>query len=193
MKRIPEKAKFKDGEPIVIKINPSDLKNGIVIPKVTYEVTATVEQEEMFHGMVLPLPKALVYYLSHNELLIFSLIVEETNLNGECLLSVKEISDKLKISLPTISNTLYSLRKSGLLLEAPNGKKGAGRKRKINYQTVQHLNDLVEGEDSGIYVRIRKATRKQDINNITKEDIKAAYDNKVLEPGHDPAEEEEYD
>ena len=80
-----------------------------------------------------------------------------------------------------------------MLQEAPNGHRGAGRIRKLNYTAIQHLNDLVEGEDSGIYTRIRTATRKTSIMSLTKDDIKNAYDNHVLEPGHDLAEEEEYD
>lgn len=193
MRRIPQKAKLPKQELITVKIDPKDLKNGIVIPKVQYQVLATVENEQIFTGMVLPIPKVLLYFLTHNELMIVSTIIEETNEYGKCSLTVKELSTRLKISTPTVSSNLYSLRKIGLLLEAPDGKRGAGRVREINYETVQHLNDLVEGEDTGIYTRIRKATRKSDIMNLTKDDIKGAYDNKVLEPDHDPAEEEEYD
>lgn len=193
MKRIPKKAKLSKPEPVLIQIDPNQLRAGIILPKVRYQIVATTEEEEVFHGMVLPIPKVLVYYLTHNELMIVSIIVEETNEHGECALSVKELATKIRVSSPTISSCLYSLRKAGLLLEAPNGERGAGRIRKINYATIQHLNDLVEGEDSGIYTRIRKATRKTDITRLTKEDIKNAYDNHILEPGHDPAEEEEYD
>lgn len=193
MKRIPQKAKLPKQEPIIIKIDPKQLKAGIVLPQVKYQVLATIENEQVFNGMVLPIPKVLVYYLTHNELMIVATILEETNEYGECASSVKELAAKMKISTPTVSSCLYSLRKVGLLQEAPNGKRGAGRIRKLNYTAIQYLNDLVEGEDPGIYIRIRKATRKINITSLTKEDIKKAYDNKVLEPGHDPAEEEEYD
>lgn len=193
MKRIPQKAILAKLEPIIIKIDPKQLKTGIVLPKVKYQVLASVENELVFNGMVLPIPKVLIYYLTHNELMIVSTILEETNEYGECASSVKELATKIKISTPTVSSCLYSLRKVGLLQEAPNGQRGAGRIRKLNYTAIQHLNDLVEGEDSGIYTRIRKATRKTNIMNLTKDDIKNAYDNHVLEPGHDLAEEEEYD
>lgn len=193
MKRIPQRAKLANPEPILIKIDPKQLKTGIILPKVKYQVLAAIEEEEVFRGMVLPIPKVLIYYLTHNELMVVSTILEETNENGDCALSVKELATKIKISIPTLSACLYSLRKVGLLLEAPNGKRGAGRIRKLNYIAIQHLNDLVEDEDPGIYARIRKATRKINIMNLNKEDIKGAYDNKVLEPNHDPAEEEEYD
>lgn len=193
MRRTPKKSQLSKPAPIIVKIDPSELKNGIVVPEVKYEVVATVEKKQVFHGMVLPIPKVLVYYLKHNELMIVSTIIEETNENGKCALGVREMAARLKISVPSLSNCMYSLRKAGLLLEIPNGKRGAGRIRELNYEAIQHLNDLVEGEDPGIYARIRKATKKIDITHLSKDDVKKAYDNKVLPPDHDPAEEEEYD
>ncbi|MDE6023725.1 MAG: hypothetical protein K2G13_09525 [Muribaculaceae bacterium] len=192
MRHIPQRAKLPPPEPITIMVNPKDLKGGIVLPKIKYQVIATVETEEVFKGMVLPIPKVLIYFLNHNELMIVSTILEECTETGECSLSVQQLATKIKISIPTLTNCLYALRKVGLLLESPNGKRGAGRIRKLNYKAIQHLNDLVEGEDSGIYARIRKAVRKINIMNLTKNDIKQAYDHQVLEPDHDPAEEEEY-
>lgn len=193
MRRKPKKSQLAKPDPIVIKVDPSELRNGIVFPTIKYEVIATVEEEEVFQGMVLPIPRVLLYYLNHNELIIVSCILEMVNETGICALTTREIAARLKISVPSLTNALYSLRKAGLLLEQPNGKRGAGRLRKLNFEAIQHLNDLVEGEDPGVYVRIRKATKKIDITHLTKEDINQAYDNKVLPPDHDPAEEEEYD
>ena len=192
MKKIPNRAKLPPPEPVVIKLDPKLLRGGIVLPKVKYEILATVETEEVFDGIVIPMPKVLIYFLSKNELMVVSTIMEEANENGECALSVQELAIKMRLSVPTLSNCLYSLRKIGLLLETPNGKRGGGRIRQLNYPAIQHLNDLVEEEDPGIYARIRKATRKINILNLTKDDVKSAYDTHVLEPGHDPAEEEEY-
>lgn len=193
MKRIPKKAMLEKPKPILIELDPRQLKTGIALPKITYQILASVEEEEVYRGMVLPLPRVLVYYLNHNELLIVTTIFEYTRDFGECALSVKEMAAKLKLSIPTISNCLYSLRKISLLQEMPDGRRGAGKIRKLNYEAIQHLNDLCEDEDPGIYLRIRKATKKKDILHLTKEDVREAYDNKILEPEHDPAEEEEYD
>ena len=180
-------------EPIIVKINPKELRNGIVMPKIKYEIVATIEHEEAFSGMVLPIPKVLIYFLNNNELKVVSTIIEETNETGECALTVREIAIKMQLSPPTVSGALYSLRKMGLLVEISNGERGNGKIRTLNYATVQHLNDLVEGEDPGIYSRIRKATRKTVILNLTREDVVKAYDRYVLPPDHDPEEEEEYD
>lgn len=193
MRKIPQKAKLEKQKPILLKVDPTLPKGGISIPKITYQVVASVEEEEVYQGMILPLPRVLVYFLNHNELMTVATIFEHTRDYGECALTVKKMAAKLKLSIPTMSGCLYSLRKIGLLQEMPDGRRGGGRIRKLNYMAIQHLNDLCEGEDFGIFPRIRKATRKTDIMSLTKKDIKKAYDNRVLEPGHDPAEEEEYD
>lgn len=193
MRRIQKKAKITEPKKIVVKIDPQEMRSGIVIPKVVYEVQASVEKEQVFHGMMLPIPRVLLYYLTKKELMIVSVIMEQTYEQGECIMSVADISKRAFIAKPAVSNVLYTLRKMGLLQESPNGKRGAGRLRKINYETLQYLNDLVEGEDPGIYPRLRRNTRKKDIMSLTKEDVQNAYDHYVLPPDHDPEEEEEYD
>lgn len=193
MRKVQKKAILKEPKEIVVKIDPQEIRSGIVVPKVVYKVHATVEKDEVFHGLILPIPKVLLYYLTKKELMVISVILEQTIERGECTMSIGDISKRAYIGLSAVSNALYTLRKIGLLKEAPNGKPGAGRLRKINYVALQYLNDLVEGEDPGIYPRLRKNSRKKDIMNLTKEDVRNAYDQYVLPPDHDPAEEEEYD
>lgn len=193
MKRVPQRAKLTKPAPIIVKIDPMALKSGIVLPSVKYEIVATVDEEQVFDGMVLPLPKVLIYFLNRNELLVLATILEDSLERGECRLTVKELGKRVCLAIPTMTAALYSLRKIGLLLEQPDGRRGAGRVRKLNYAAIQHLNDLVADEDHGVFTRIRKATRKVHIMNLTKADIHEAYDNHVLPPDHDPAEEEEYD
>ena len=84
MKKIPNRAKLPPPEPVVIKLDPKLLRGGIVLPKVKYEILATVETEEVFDGMVIPMPKVLIYFLSKNELMVVSTIMEEVIENGEC-------------------------------------------------------------------------------------------------------------
>lgn len=192
MRHVPKKAKLAKPKPITIKIDPTEQRQGIVLPEVTYKVSVEVEQKEVFCGMVVPIPRVLLYFLNHMELMVVSIILEDS-INGEgCTLSAKEIAKRIKVCDPTIHNTFYVLRKLGLLLEQPNGKKGTGKIRKLNYAAIQHLNDLVEGEDASVIFRLRKATRTIDVNHLTKESVRAAYDNVALAPDHDPAEEEEY-
>lgn len=193
MKRIPKKSLLKEPQTITVKIDPDELKNGIVLPIINYEVVAKVEMQQVFTGMVTPVPKVLIDFLTKNELRVILLIMDETEKQGECRISSKEMGIRLNLSFVTITSTLYTLRKMGLLLESPNGKKGAGRYRKVNFTALQHLNDLLEGESPALYPRIRNATRKTDILHLSKDDIRNSYNHLVLPPDHDEAEEEEYD
>lgn len=162
-------------------------------PEITYKIQADVNFKQEFHGAIVPIPTVLIYFLNHNELRVFSLILEQTLTKGECNLKITQMGKIIKIHAAAVSAALSSLRYLGLLLETPNGSQGSGRIRKINYKNLQRLNDLIDGEDPGIYSRIRKATRKRTLTSLTKEDIKAAYDNRIVNPEDDPAESEEYD
>lgn len=193
MKPRPLKSQIPKQEFVQIKIKATQARQSLVLPKIQYQITASSELHSVFHGKVTPIPTVLIYFLNHTELMVITTIMEQTNDDGECVMTVKEIARHLRMTTPTISTSLYNLRRAGLLLESPNSLKGNGRNRMLNYRAVQHLNDLVEGEDSGIYSRIRRATHKQDILHISKTDLDNAYDQYILSPDHDPEEEEEYD
>lgn len=171
-----------------------DKTKEIKVPRVKYEVVAKIDMETAFTGEVTPIPTVLIHYLSHLELRIISVIMEDTYRYGECDQTVKELARRLCLTPPSVSHSLNSLRKRELMIESPNGLRGAGRIRKLNFKTIQHLCDLLEGEDPATYSRIGNAIRrKKSLMNVTKEDILKAYDKYVLPPEHDPAEEEEYD
>lgn len=193
MKRVFKKGLLPKPQPVTVTIDPMKLMGVIEIPKVEYKIVADIDYNIAFEGMVLPIPKVLVYYLTKIELHVLSIILEECMSQEYSTMTVKGVSKKLKASVVSVSNALYFLRKGGLILEAPNGRKGGGRMRKLNFETIQHLNDLAEGEDVGIFARIRKLTKKKTIINITKDDIKTLYNHVIHEPGDDIAEEEEYD
>ena len=188
-----QKALIKREEPVVIEVDPHELRSQIVVPRIQYRIVASFTNEVVFTGMVMPMPKVLMFFLTHPELLVVAKIIDETSHRTECTLSIKDFSISAKMAYAKISAAMHSLKRMGLMLEASAGTRRAGKNRKLNYEAIQHLNDLVEGEDPGIYSRIRRATRKRNIMGLTKEDVRGAYDNYVLEPGHDPEEEEEYD
>lgn len=189
-KRLP-KAK---PDPVNIKFNAAQVRqNTLVMPEISYEVVANTEMKEVFTGEITPMPTALIFYLNHVELMIVTVLMDEMMKNGGCSLAVKDIAKRICVTDVTINNAMVSLRKSGLLIEKKNGMKGNGKIRSVNYEALQHLNDVLEGENPGIYARIRRNMRKRNILNITKEDVWKAYNNKILPPEHDPIEEEEYD
>lgn len=193
-KPIPKKAIIPREKPTVVKIDLLKTKRQtLVAPKIQYHVMAVAEPEVVYNGEIIPIPKILLYYMRPAELMVYAVIAEETDNNGCCLLNCKEIATRLKASMETVYRALYTMRKAGFLKETSSGLNDRRKERIINYKAIQRLNDLVEGEDVGVYIRIRQATKKKDIFNMTKEDIQNSYDNKVLPPGHDPEEEEEYD
>lgn len=177
-----------------IPVDPKEMRNGLFIPKIQYEVVARVEMQEVYKGLTLAIPKVLMYYLTHKEMLVMTIILEETVTKGECDLKVKDMAYRLNITSATASAMLSKLRKQGLILESANGRAGRGKLRRLNYKTIQYLNDLVENEDPGVFPRIRKALKnKYIITNINYSDIQRTYTPRILPPNHDPEEEEEYD
>lgn len=194
MKKIRNQGPLEGFEIVKVKIDPNTLKGDILMPKVHYKVITTAEVERVFNGMILPIPRVLMYFLNHTELQLIGMIMEETATKGECYFCIKDYATRLNITNATVSASLYKLRRKGLLIEAGNGRRGRGKIRKINYKTISHLDNLVEGEDIGVFTRLKKVLKQKFIiTNITKADIHNAYDNKVLPPIHDPEEEEEYD
>ena len=63
----------------------------------------------------------------------------------------------------------------------------------INWVAVNKLESLTVNEPHAIMTLIRKATQKNVIENLTKDDVRKSYTERVLPLGHDPREEETYD
>lgn len=165
-------------------------KTDIKIPNFNYKVVAEVEEQTAFSGNVIVLPTVLLLYLRPNELRVAATILQEIMENGECLLTAQQFCIRLQLSLPTIHSTFTNLRKLHVMKET---RKGWKIKRKIDFEAVQHFNDLVAGEDRGIFPRLRNRCRLKNIAHITRKDVEMAYDKYVLPPDHDIEEEEEYD
>lgn len=175
----------------VIRFNPNRIqKTDIKIPNFNYEVIATAEEKTTFTGHVTIIPTVLIFYLHAHELKVAATIMQEIMENGQCLLTTKQFCVRLKISIPTLYATMKHLRRLHVITEQRNGWK---IQRGIDFKAVQHLNDIVSIEDRGIYTRLRAKCKDKNIEHITKDDIKAVYDQYVLPPDHDIEEEEEYD
>lgn len=191
--KTPKRAKIKKPKPIVLKINPYHGSNQLVLPRIEYEIVASLETDVKYTGPVTPLPTILYFLLSSLELRVLAVILNETYKNGKCNLSLDDISKHSFISVQSTSGVMKKLRHFGIVMETEDGVAGLKRFRTVNFETIQRLSDLMEGEDIGVCPRLRQRCRKRNWNNITKEDIQEAYDNRLLPPGHDPEEEEEYD
>ena len=92
--------------------------------------------------------------------------------------------------IQTVYTVLNNLKKMGIVYE---DRKGWDVLRAIDFEAVQHLNDLVAVEDRGVYIKLRKHVKYRNISKLTKKDIEKCYDLRILPPDHDSEEEEEYD
>lgn len=175
-----------------ITFDPDSIpKTEIKIPKFKYKVAVDdVSMQTAFTGNVIGLPTVLIFYLHANELKVVCVILQEIMERGACILTYQQFSIRLCISLPTLYQTMRKLRTMNVIEEL---RKGWKVRRWLNFEAIQHLNDLVDTEDRGIYPRLRRKCKSKSIKKINEEDIKAVYDQYVLPPDHDIEEEEEYD
>lgn len=180
-----------DKPPKSLKVIPQRIQEmNIDIPKVEYKVVAQPILKTQFTGHVTVIPTVLIFYLSNQEFKIVATIIQETMENGACVLNAKQFSVRNGISMPTLYTTIHNLRKMGIIYEE---REGRSVKRAIDFNAVQHLNDLLSVEDRGIYIRLRNKVKHKNINNLTESDLERSYDKYVLPIDHDPEEEEEYD
>lgn len=180
-----------ESPPKFIKVKPQKFSDApICIPKLEYKVVAQPVLKTAFTGRTIVMPIVLAFYLRDTEYKVVTVVLKETMDNGTCALNAKQFSTRLAYSLPNIYDTLYNLRRMGILYEYRSGRQVI---RAIDFDAVQHLNDLTVNEDDGICRRLRKRLKFKNINNITKDDLKRAYDRYVLPTDHDIEEEEEYD
>ena len=177
--------------PKSLPVQPQRIQNvAFAIPKLEYKVVAQPILKTAFTGHVTAIPTVLIFYLNTMEFKIVATIIQETMENGVCLLTVAQFAIRLKTSPPTIYDNLYKLRKMGVVYEDRQGRQVA---RAIDFNAVQHLNDILNIEDRGMYRRLRDKLKLKNINNIAKEDFNRVYDKHVLPADHDIEEEEEYD
>lgn len=177
--------------PKSLPVKPQRIQNTkLAIPKLEYKVVAQPILETTFTGHVTTIPTILIFYLNPMEFKVAAVIIQETMETGVCILTTKQIAIRLKASKPSIYNSLYALRKMGIIYEERQGRKVA---RALDFNAIQHLNDLLNIEDRGVYRRLRDKARLKNINNITSVDLERIYDKHVLPADHDVEEEEEYD
>lgn len=177
--------------PKMLPVKPQRIQEiPLAIPKLEYKVIAQPILKTAFTGHVIAVPTILIFYLNSLEFKVVATIMQETMEVGVCVLTAKQFSVRTKACLPNIYNALHALRKMGIVYEYRQGRYVA---RAIDFNAVQHLNDLLSIEDRGVYRRLRDKLKLKNINNITKHDLERIYDKYVLPVDHDIEEEEEYD
>lgn len=177
--------------PRFIRVNYHRIqKQAIEAPTYKYEVVAQPILKTVFTGHVMAVPTVLMFFLRPSELKIAAIIIQENMESGDCVLTSKQFAIRLCTTCKNVYATMYTLRKLGVIYE----KRFCNVvHRAVDFSAVQHLNDLIEIEDRGIYTRLRHKTKLKNIKNITREDVQKCYDQYVLAVDHDIEEEEEYD
>ena len=176
---------------VVVDTSKTISQMGIEIPQIDYKVIADVTMRRAFTGRVTPIPTVLIHYLRSIELKLVAIIIEETIRTGECKLTNEEISLRLKCTVPTVYETKHKLNKMGLI---QSERWGDRRMRLyINWDAVNNLEKLTDGEPQAIMSNIRHASKTIRIEKLTRKDVEKSYSEKVLPPDHDPREEEIYD
>lgn len=180
-----------DKYPKTLKVIPQRFQNvPLKVPKIEYKVVAQPVLKTAFTGHVTAIPTVLIFYLNSIEFKVVATIIQETMETGMCILTAEQMATRLKSTKHTIYDTIYHLRKMGVIYQYKQGYKVV---KVIDFKAVQKLNDLLLYEDRGMYRRLRTKMRYRDINHITQDDLKKAYDLHVLPIDHDIEEEEEYD
>lgn len=180
-----------DKPPKEIKFKvPRGSELDIAIPQIEYKVVAQPILKTKFKGQVTVVPTVLIFYLTNQEFKVVSTIIQETMERGVCSLSAKQIGLRTRINIGGTYDILHNLRKMGIMYERRDG---WYVERAIDFNAVQHLNDLVKSEDRGVCIRLRNKVHRKNINSLTQDDLQKAYDKYVLPADHDPEEEEEYD
>lgn len=177
--------------PKQLKVIPQRVQTtNLDIPHLEYKVVAQPVLKTTFTGHVTVVPTVLIFYLHSQEFKIVAAIIQETMETGTCILTAKQFSIRLEMSMPTIYNALFNLRKMHILFEK---REGIFTHRAINFEAVQYLNDITSMEDRGIYTRLRAKCKLKNITKISQKDFDGCYDQYVLPVDHDIEEEEEYD
>lgn len=176
---------------VVVDTSQTISQLGIQIPKIDYKVIADVTMQAAFSGMITPVPTVLIHHLKPLELLLVSVIIEETIEKGECNISQDELALRMGVSTNTVALTRSSLKKHDIITF--ERKRTSPSRYHINWEAVNNLDKLMRDQPRAIMARVRNTSKKRKISNMNQEDIDRAYNEKILPPNHDPREEEMYD
>lgn len=177
-------------EKIVIDTSQTIAQLGIQVPKIDYKVIADITMQTAFSGLVTPIPTVLIHHLRPIEFLLVAVIIEETVDRGECVISQTDLADRIGVETHTVQHARHRLVKSGLITYE---RRKSVSIYTINWEAVNKLDELMKDEPRAVMARVRKVTKKQKIMNLSKDDVNAAYTQRILPNGHDPREEETYD
>lgn len=129
-----------------------------------YMIDTMTYKEHKFVGELLPLPMVLVKYLNATELKVFTFILGKLTCNHCCYCRREAIGKELNTSVVTVSKILTTLESMGIITQT---RVGMRLDRKINFDTIQALNDLLADRLPGAVAAFRSAMGSNDIRRPT--------------------------
>ena len=136
---------------------------GIEMPVIKYKKVPQVDSEKVFNGDVTPIPDVLVEYLDKTELKIFAVILKQWRHNGCCVMRLSTLGKILQLTSVSINGAVSRLRSMGLIYYEIYGRK---RNKKIDFEVIQYLNDLLAEKKIGAATALRKKAKNKNIMSL---------------------------
>ena len=148
----------------VIQKKPiSDEDGTVVMPKIQYKAVKYVDSEKKFEGEITPIPSVLIEYLDKVELKVFAHIMRQLRENGACIVRLQTMGTQMQLSNVTIANATSRLRQMGFIYYENAGHK---RNKKIDFDAIQSLNDLLKDMKPGAIIALRKRAKNKNVQHI---------------------------
>ena len=127
-----------------------------------YCVDVAIYQKQQFIGDLVPIPLVLIDYLSASEIRVFARILSQLKNHSTCQIRRKTLAKELGVSETTITTVLNSLESIGIITQDHEGRR---KLKKINFNTIQKLNDILKDRLPGAARAFRNEMGDQNINN----------------------------
>lgn len=172
-----------------VQDKPINMVDGeIALPDVKYVAVMEVSEEKVFKGRTFSMPLVLFEYLRQSELQVFYLIMRHLREHGCCFYRNKTLGEEISVTHVTVYLSIKRMASMGLLRLTKDGKRTF---KFINWEAVQHLEEISKKWKPGALVYLRERMRDNDVMSIPPKlmrEMKMRY-----EISDNPEENEEYD
>lgn len=154
-----QKRQVKVGEEEMICSDNRFNISGVEIKR-QYYVDVAIYQEQKFIGDLTSIPSVLIDYLNSSELKVFARIFRQIKTSDMCIIKRSSMALELGVSPVTITSTMNSLESMGFITQCYEGRR---KYKKINFDAIQYLNDLLKDRLPGAAHAFRKAMEDRDV------------------------------
>ena len=145
-----------------------DVDDGIIMPSIKYETYKRIIPEKAYEGKVIPIPAVLIEYLSHTELIVFAMTLDQIRTGTVSAKKMTDISERAGVSQISISKASTNLVKMGILGKAPKSKK----MREIKFDNIKTLENVLKNRTPGTAKALRAKIGLRDISTLTEPQLR---------------------